>query len=156
SMIEGLQQSTNMFALMPDGGHPQASAHYLWFKQLEKAFDIVSPLDSPQPQRLLPPRWNQFSYLWEGDMRTITAPSPRIVNHEAVMTAEGPIVIWASHAEGEDNRNMHLRINGQIANDAGRGRNYPQRESRNASLLRGRFEPGHRYVMEIVGNNPTI
>ena len=149
-MIQGLRESCNKFAVMPDGGHPQAGAHYLWFKQLEKAFEVVSPLAAPKPQKRLPPRWNKYSYLWEGDMRTIEAPGDRIVGKTRFIVAEGPFNLWAEH---DDKEAMTIAINGKIDKGAS---NHPKRSSRNASFLYGRLDPGERYVIEVMGNKPRI
>ena len=44
----------NRYALVPLDGHPQAAAHYLWFKQLEKAFECWDPIVPGQAQLQLP------------------------------------------------------------------------------------------------------
>ena len=63
--INGLLETNNRYALMPDGGHPGAAAHYVWYKQLEKVFEVPAQTEPSLHQEHLPPRINEF-FLWLG------------------------------------------------------------------------------------------
>lgn len=153
-LIQHLRGTVNYYAIAPDGGHPQAAAHYLWFKQLEKAFESAGEDWEPQPQRHLPPRMNPFSYQWEGEIITFEEHSDRHFQKRMMVVEDGPFNLWAVH----DNKSevMKIRIDGQENKEAGRGRNYAKRDIRNSTFVYGRLEPGERHVVEIVGNNPRI
>jgi hypothetical protein len=63
---------------MPADGHPQAAGHFLWFKQLEKAFECRDPVVPGQAQLHLPERIHENSYNWEGEMVSFDTSSERI------------------------------------------------------------------------------
>lgn len=153
-LIRHLRGTVNYYALAPDGGHPQAAAHYLWYKQLEKAFETTSREWEPIPQRHLPPRMNPWSYLWEGEMVTFEEGSERLVQGKMMIVEDGPFNLWAKHDEGKEP--MRLWINGEANKGAGRGRNYAKRDIRNSTFAYGRLSPGERHVVEVVGENPQI
>ncbi|MCP3967815.1 MAG: hypothetical protein GY750_15410 [Lentisphaerae bacterium] len=50
------------YTLVPKDGHPQAACHYLWFKQIEKTFEIWSPIVTGQAQLSLPERIHKNTY----------------------------------------------------------------------------------------------
>ena len=68
----------NRYTLVPIDGHPQAAGHFLWFKQLEKAFECWDPIVTGQAQLQLPERVHSNTYCWEGDMLTFDKTSARI------------------------------------------------------------------------------
>jgi hypothetical protein len=90
----------NRRALVPRDGHPQASAHYLWFKQLERAFETWDPIAAGQPQELLPERMHPNTYGWEGEMRLFDAESPRIVGSRFIL--EDTAFNAFARVEGDD------------------------------------------------------
>ncbi|MCK9265471.1 SGNH/GDSL hydrolase family protein [bacterium] len=153
-----LPKSTNFFALATDNVHFQAVGHYLWFKQLEKGFEITDFDQKWSNQKLLPKRMNKYSYNWEGDMVTFTAPHPRFVEGRMFILEDSAFNLWASHTPPETDppTTMKIKINGTLMKDAGRGRNSMGRDIRNSAFAYGRLETGNRYVVEIIGTNPKI
>jgi len=147
-MMEGLVKSCNYYALAPDGGHPQAGAHYLWFKQIEQAFEMADPLQPFVEQRCLPPRFNPYTYGWEGDVVTFTAPHPRLRGTRA-MIEDTAFNVWA----GNDTKDrLKLVIDGAaIPRGAGNGRQMRGRNVRNSSFVHGRLSLGDRHIIEILG-----
>jgi hypothetical protein len=126
-MIAHLKTTANYYALVPDGGHPAAGAHYLWFKQLEKTFEVTSPIKPPLPQNRMPPRMNEFSYLWEGDMVTFKPPHSRIVDKRMMIVEDGPFNIWAYQDTWQTSptsppvKPMKILIDGKESSEAGGG-----------------------------------
>ena len=157
-MINQLKQTANFYALATDGGHPQAGAHYLWFKQLEKAFEVTSPAAEPIPQKILPERMNSYSYNWEGEIVSFTAESKRIVNKRMMVIEDSTLNLWAKHDLPckDKTEYMKLRIDGVEAKDCGHGKNSPNRDLRNSAFVHGRLSIGDRHLVEIVGTNPEI
>lgn len=153
-LIRGLNQTSNYFALAPDGGHPQSAAHYLWFKQLEKAFEVGGELKEPLPQKHLPERMNPYSYLWEGEMIRFEQGNPRLVENRMMIVEDGPFNVWAAH--DAKNENMQIAINGEIVKDSGRGRNSPSIDLRNSAFVYGRLAVGERHIFELIGENPRL
>jgi hypothetical protein len=156
--VKRLPESTNFFAIATDEIHFQAVGHYLWFKQLEKGFEITDTNQKWSSQKLLPKRMNKYSYNWEGDIITFTSPHPRLVEERMFILEDGAFNIWAFHKPPETDKvaTMKIKINGREMKDAGRGRNFIQRNIRNSSFAYGRLEIGRRHLVEIVGTNPTI
>lgn len=153
-----LPESVNFFALATDGIHFQTGAHYIWFKQLEKAFEIADAGQKWIAQKHLPPRMNKYSYSWEGDHITFTAPHPRIVENRMMIIEDTAFNVWASHNVPVTTppERMKIRINGKETAGAGRGGNLIQRNNRNSSFAYGRLEPGKRHIIEITGKEPSI
>lgn len=153
-LIQHLRGTVNYYAIAPDGGHPQAAAHYLWYKQLEKAFETTSREFEPLPQKHLPPRMNPWSYLWEGDMVTFEEGNDRLFQGRMMIVEDGPFNLWAKHDHASET--MKLLINGEENKGAGRGRNSTKRDIRNSTFAYGRLAPGERHVVEVTGENPKI
>jgi len=153
-----LSQSTNFFALATDGVHFQAGAHYIWFKQLEKAFEIADAGQKWLAQKHLPRRMNPYSYNWEGDHVTFTAPHPRIVEKRMMILEDGAFSLWAFHEAPHSIPPVRtkIRIDGKEMQDAGKGNIFRQRNNRNSSFAYGRLETGKRHVVEVLGTNPQI
>ena len=153
-----LHKTANRYALAPDGVHFQAGAHYIWFKQLEKAFEIAGTKRKWIQQKQLPRRMNPYSYSWEGDIITFDAPHPRLVENRMMILEDAAFNIWAEHQPPASAapEKMEIRINGKKTGDAGRGSNLKQRNNRNSSFAYGRLETGRRHVVEIIGTNPRI
>jgi|APSaa5957512622_1039677.scaffolds.fasta_scaffold01669_5 hypothetical protein len=144
----------NHYALCPDGGHPQAGAHTIWFRQLEQMFEIAAPLLPFEPQRRLPPRMNPYSYGWEGDVVTYTAPNPRIRGPRMVID-DTAFNLWCS--DGHD-KWMTVTIDGTPVKKgpAGNGRQMKSRDARNSSFVHGRLSLGDRHILELVGQGEEV
>ncbi len=140
----------NRYALTPADGHPQAAAHYVWFKTAEEAFEVADPIAPGIAQRRLPERLSPYSYGWEGEIRTYDAKSPRL--HANMMILDDvQITCWAPTLEG----------NPPVALVDGEKKRLPRpagaaRDLRNASFTCGRLSLGDRHVMELVGATSKI
>ena len=152
-ILKLLEMSANFYSFCPDGGHPQAAVHYLWFKQLEQAFQIANPVKPGIAQRYLPERVNQFTYGWEGDMVTFTALHPRIIGTRMIIE-DTVFNLWAE--EKDKNKVMSLRVDGTKIEDAGRGKTINPRNIRNSTLEYGRLRLGDRHLIEVIGETPSI
>ena len=139
----------NMYALAPDGGHPAAAGHYLWFKQLERAFECWDPIRAGQVQLQLPQRVHPNSYGWEGEIVTFDHESPRIRKNMFVFE-DTAINCWGMAAKDSqpvpyvDGRQQSCR------------RNSPNRSLRNSLFRHGRTQLGDRHVLEIVGKEARL
>ncbi|MBT7298242.1 MAG: SGNH/GDSL hydrolase family protein [Victivallales bacterium] len=148
--VEGLTKNwCNRFALCPDGGHPQAAAHTIWFRQLEQMFEMADPILPPIPQKRLPPRLNPYSYGWEGKVVTYTAPHKRIRGSRMILD-DTAFNLWCS--DGQKGW-MTLVIDGKPIRKgpAGNGRQMTRRDLRNSSFVHGRLSLGDRHLLEIQG-----
>ncbi|MBN2309571.1 MAG: hypothetical protein JXR94_11400, partial [Candidatus Hydrogenedentes bacterium] len=138
----------NRYALVPADGHPQAVAHYLWFKQLEKAFECWSPVLPGQAQLQLPERAHANTYGWEGEMRTYGPDSGRLVGGKFVFD-DTAINCWGTADEGDpvpfvDGEELSSR------------RKYASRDIRNSMFRHGRCRLGDRHVLELKGNGARL
>lgn len=132
----------NRYALVPRDGHPQAAAHYIWFKQLEKAFECWDPVATGQAQLQLPERVHPNTYGWEGEMITFGPDSPRI-RGGMFMFEDTAINCWGS-VDGDpvpyvDGEKQSAR------------RSSPNRDVRNSLFRHGRARLGDRHILEITG-----
>ena len=130
-------------ALTPADGHPQAAAHYLWFKQLEKAFECWEPVVAGQAQLHLPERLHPNSYGWEGDFVTFDATGERLRGGKFVFE-DTAINCWGVAEEGEP----VPHVNGERL-PARRG--VAQRDIRNSLFRHGRCRLGDRHILELAG-----
>ena len=139
----------NRFALCPDGGHPQAGAHTIWFRQLEQMFEMADPVLPPLPQKRLPSRLNPYSYGWEGRMVTYTAPHQRIRGNRMIID-DTAFNLWCDDGQKEW---MTIVIDGKPLKKgpAGNGRQMSRRDLRNSSFVHGRLSLGDRHLLEIQG-----
>jgi len=137
----------NRYALCPDGGHPQAGAHEIWFRHLEHMFEMADPILPPEPQKHLPPRLNPYSYGWEGSMVTYQAPHERI-RKNCMIIDDTAFNLWCN--DGQDEW-MSIVIDGQPLKrgPAGNGRQMKRRDVRNSSFVHGRLALGDRHLLEI-------
>ncbi|MCP4642313.1 MAG: hypothetical protein GY851_17845, partial [bacterium] len=137
----------NRYALVPADGHPQAAAHYLWFKQAEKAFECSDPMVPGQPQEYLPERAHANTYGWEGEMVTYDAKSGRL-NGGMFMLDDTAMNCWGAADETPvpfvDGEELALR------------RSAPTRDIRNSLFRHGRCRLGDRHVLELVGPNARL
>ena len=81
---------------MPADGHPQAAAHYLWAKQLERAFDAADPMGAGIAQLSLPWRLSDHSINWEGEVRTYDAGDRRLHNNQTLVIDDTFVNLWAT------------------------------------------------------------
>lgn len=141
----------NHYALCPDGGHPQAEAHTIWFRHLERMFEMADPLLPFDPQRRLPPRMNPYSYGWEGKIATYTAPHPRIRGPRMIID-DTAFSLWCYDEEGE---RMTITIDTEPVKrgPAGNGRQMKSRNVRNSSFVHGRLSLGDRHMLEVQGQD---
>ncbi len=146
----------NRYALVPADGHPQAAAHYLWFKQLEKAFECWSPVEAGEAQLLLPERVHPNTYGWEGEMLNIDGKSPRIFQKNMVLFEDTAINIWGDF-EPEDPKATRayakVFVDGE---EVGQGRRTPKRNVRNSTFRYGRTGLGDRHILELAGKNSRL
>ncbi|NOZ21322.1 MAG: hypothetical protein GXP25_09565 [Planctomycetes bacterium] len=139
----------NRYAFVPRDGHPQAAAHYLWFKQLEKAFECWDPILPGQAQLQLPERVHSNSYGWEGEMVTYDAKSPRI-NGAKFIFDDTAINCWG--AVDKDSKPVPY-VDGKKLSAR---RSMPRRDRRNSLFRYGRCRLGDRHVLEIEGKNAKL
>jgi hypothetical protein len=154
-MINRTGKTANYYSLAPDGGHPQAGAHYLWFKQLEQVFEIADPVKSAIPQKYLPSRFNPYSYSWDGEIVSFKAGDKRIVGSRMIIE-DTAFNVWAKH-KGQDRKDvMHIIIDGKKQKKAGRGRGMKARNVRNSTFVYGRLSLGDRHIIEVMGKRPQL
>ncbi|WP_145038080.1 SGNH/GDSL hydrolase family protein [Gimesia chilikensis] len=146
-LIIDLKATTNYFAMAPDGGHPAAGSHYLWFKQLEQVFEMPAEATLPGvPQKQLPPRMNAYARNWEGTMVRFEKDDTRLVDGRMMILEDAAFNLWA------DNKRemMQLLIDGQPAENAGHGRHsFSVPNPRNSTFVHGRLARGDRHIIEI-------
>jgi len=147
--LDDVTRWCNPSALVPADGHPQAAAHYLWFKQMEKAFECWDPTEPGELQAYLPGRLHPNAYGWEGEMVTFTNQSPRINNGTRLILEDTALNGWASVATNTAKGWMDGQPLIQI-----KGIN--QRDMRNASFSFGRLSLGDRHIFEAEGNGVKI
>lgn len=138
----------NRYALVPLDGHPQAAGHYLWFKQLEKAFECWDPIVPGQAQLQLPERIHQNTYNWEGETITFDSASKRI-NGNRFILEDGAVNCWGKVDSGKpfpyvDGKQYDSRASSPI------------RDIRNSMFRFGRCTLGDRHILEIAGYNPDL
>jgi hypothetical protein len=138
----------NRYSLVPIDGHPQAAGHYLWFKQLEKAFECWDPIVSGQTQLQLPERVHANSYGWEGEMVNFDITSNRIKGNRFIFE-DVAINCWGK----ADIENPIPYVDG-IKFDS--HRSSPERDIRNSMFRYGRCRLGDRHILEIVGENAEL
>ncbi|MDP2335117.1 MAG: hypothetical protein Q8N05_01460 [Bacteroidota bacterium] len=138
----------NKYALVPADGHPQAAAHFLWFKQLEKAFECWDPISSGQAQLQLPERLHPNSYGWEGDMVSFDKTSNRIKGNRFIFE-DVAVNCW-----GKVDKEPPLPYVDGIQYES--RRSSPERDIRNSMFRYGRCRLGDRHILEIVGENAEL
>lgn len=134
----------NLWAMSPDG-HPAASGHYVWFKQIEKAFECWDPIVPGQAQLRLPARVHPNSYGWEGELVTYDADSPRIRGNRFVLD-DTVVNCWVSLEDGMADPYVDgVKIGKRQC------RSRPSRDLRNSSFRHGHCRLGDRHILEMVG-----
>ncbi|MFA7160306.1 MAG: SGNH/GDSL hydrolase family protein [Kiritimatiellia bacterium] len=149
--LDDVTRWCNYFTLTPDGGHPQAAAHYLWFKQMEKAFECWNPTEAGQLQARLPERLHPNSYGWEGEMATFAGDNARINGGRRFILEDTALNAWASVATNK----VKAWIDGQPLTRI-RGNSIAGRDIRNASFSHGNLSLGDRHILEIDGDQAKI
>jgi len=137
----------NSYALCPRDGHPQAAGHFLWAKQLERAFDVAGPIEPGLAQRTLPERLHPASVTWEGEVHTYAAPHPRLYRQQLCLLDENVVNLWAS---GPKEELVGIRIDG---GDQPGSRRKPmtRRDLRNSTFALGNLALGDRHIVEVTG-----
>lgn len=143
----------NAFAPMASDGHPQAVVHYLWFKELEKAFECWDPIYPGQAQLQLPERVHPNAYGWEGEMITYSAPHPRIHEGARMIIDDTAFNLWAAPAT--TNKIEAFIIDG-VTNAKSRGASFAKRDVRNSTLAWGRLSLGDRHIVEVKGHGASL
>ncbi len=145
-----LTRWVNRRALVPRDGHPQAAAHYLWFKQLERAFETWDPTVAGHPQELLPERMHPNTYGWEGEMVLFDAESPRIADSRFIL--EDTAFNAFARVDGEDA--PVPVVDGEEL--SGARRSTASYNLRNSWFRHGNLRLGDRHVLEVKGPNPEL
>ncbi len=136
----------NSYALVPRDGHPQAAAHDLWGRILERAFDAVDPIEAGQAQLHLPERVSPYTLGWEGDLTTYAAGHPRLYQGSAMVLDDTVCNLWASSkAEG-----VAVVVDGQASKNS-RRLSMRSRDVRNSTFAVGRLSLGDRHIIEVGG-----
>lgn len=140
-------RSVDKLSVVPRDGHPQAGAHYLWFKQLEKAFECHDPISTGQVQLQLPERVHPNSYGWEGEMVKYKAGNARFFRKNAVIIDDAAFNCWGSF-KGKDSA---IFVDGK---NVGQGRrSFPTINPRNSLFAHGRQSFTERHVVELVAED---
>lgn len=138
----------NLYAMAPDGGHPAASGHYLWFKQIERAFECWDPIRAGQAQLQLPERVHRNSYGWEGEIVTYDQESGRIRKNMFIFD-DTAVNCWGA----TENDPPVPYVDGQPQSAR---RNMPGRNPRNSLFRHGRTRLGDRHVLELPGGEAQL
>ncbi|MFA6100716.1 MAG: hypothetical protein WCV67_05510 [Victivallaceae bacterium] len=138
-------------AIVPADGHPQAAAHYIWFKQLEKAFECWDPVVTGIVQLQLPERLHQNTYGWEGEMLSYTAENPRI-NRNRFILDDTAVNLWGT--VNPDSKKSKVIIDGrEIPCRAGQ---FKGKDLRNSLFRHGDLKLGDRHVLELPEKDSKI
>jgi hypothetical protein len=141
----------NSYALVPRDGHPQAAAHYLWAKQLERAFDVADPIQPGVAQLQLPERANPYTVGWEGEIATYGGSDPRLHGGTAFILDDTVINLWATTQDAE----VVIRMDGQTDRGS-RRRPMAKRDVRNSTFATGALALGDRHVVEVTGKEARL
>ncbi|MDD2708141.1 MAG: hypothetical protein PHV34_09040 [Verrucomicrobiae bacterium] len=141
----------NSYALVPKDGHPQAAGHFLWAKQMEKAFDAADPIESGIAQLHLPERISPFTIGWEGEVISFDAPHARIRNDTGFMIEDTVVNLWAVEKDSK----VEIRVDGKPHTGSGR-HSFAKRNSRNSTFATGKLALGDRHVVEIGGKEARL
>ena len=139
----------NRYSLVPKDGHPQAAAHYIWFKQIEKAFECWDPILPGKAQLQLPERIHHNSYGWEGDMTLYKASDSERINGNKFIFDDTVINCWADVDCGQpmayvDGARINLK------------RKFPKHDIRNSMSRYGRCRLGDRHILEVDGEGAEL
>lgn len=132
---------------MAGDAHPQAYAHYLWYREIARAFEAVDPIEPGLPQAHLPERISGHSIGWEGELRTFTAPQARLRGNTGFILEDTTFNIWATGQAG----GLQVSLDGKVLELPRAVTAYAKRDSRNSTFAGGRLSLGDRHVVEISG-----
>lgn len=141
----------NSYALCPRDGHPQAAGHFLWAKQLERAFDVADPIGPGIAQLHLPERVHPATLGWEGDISTYAAPHARIRKDKAFILDDTMVNLWATAKDPA----VGIRMDGQDTTGS-RRRPSPRRDLRNSAFATGLLSLGDRHIVEVTGTDARL
>ncbi len=149
----GLVQNQLMNHIKPEAvgcgdGHPQAAIHYIWFKQLEKAFEVTGPVVAGFPQQQLPERMMPTAVNWEGDMiRHTPASGKRFFRPNAVILEGDAFNCWIDF----DEKKVKIKRPPVFCNGAKIGvfRKNQWISGRNSAFKHGRLPFADRHVIEL-------
>ena len=139
-------RNCNSYALVPKDGHPQAAGHYLWFRHLERAFDVADPVSPGVAQLQLPERVSPYTIGWEGEMRTYAPPDPRIYKGTGFILDDTVVNLWATSKD----ELVGIRVDGD-KNAGSRRKPMAKRDIRNSTFAIGRLSLGDRHIVEVTG-----
>lgn len=143
----------NSYALVPRDGHPQASGHYIWSKQLERAFDVADPIESGIAQRQLPERISPYTLGWEGDVHTYQGADPRIHGGTAFILDDTVVNLWATSKE--KGGTVEVKVDGS-PHSGSRRVSMVGRDLRNSTFATGRLSLGDRHIVEVTGSEAKL
>lgn len=132
-------------------GHPQAAEHFLWFKQIEKAFECWDPIMPGIVQLQLPERMHKNTYGWEGEMVAFEEKNPRIQKARFIFE-DTAINCWADF--DRDTTTVSFSVDGEKY--ASRQNPYKKRDVRNSSFRFGNCRLGDRHILEIAGQDVEL
>ncbi|MDB6140401.1 MAG: hypothetical protein JWO94_3473 [Verrucomicrobiaceae bacterium] len=141
----------NSHALVPVDGHPQAAAHSLWARQLERAFEVADPIEPGIAQLQLPERLSQYTLGWEGDVKTYPAGDKRLRDNKGFILDETYINLWARSSDDL----VSVRIDGK-PDDSSRRKPMKARDNRNSTFAKGRLSFGDRHIVEVTGTDSAL
>ena len=141
----------NKLALIPSDGHPQAAAHYLWFKQIEKAFECWDPIMPGIAQLQLPERAHKNTYGWEGAMLTFDEKSPRVQGARFIFE-DTALNCWAKF----DTKAAATFFVVDGKKQPSRQSSIQSRNIRNSSFRHGNCSLGERHILEIEGQDAVL
>jgi hypothetical protein len=147
-LSDDLTRWCNRYALVPSDGHPQAAAHELWFRVIERAFECWDPILPGIAQRHLPERLHPNTFGWEGEMVTLTEGDPRI-RANLVLFEDTALNCWG----GGPNDTPVPWVDG--VQHSGR-RSMPKRDLRNSLFRFGDCRLGDRHILELQGTDARL
>ncbi len=138
--------------LTPKDGHPQAAAHDLWGRLLERAFLPTDPAQAGFAQRHLPERHDQQTIGWEGETLAYAADSPRIHAGQAFILDDTWGNLWAAAPTGV--AAVEVFVNGQPSTTPSLGSGsrltpFATRNPRNSTFAIGNLNLGERHLIEV-------
>jgi len=142
-VADELSRWCGCYALVPGDGHPQAAAHYIWYKQLEKIFETWSPIACGQAQLQLPERVHKNSYGWEGNMVAFDKNSKRLKGGKFIFE-DTAINCWTDIDDTDKPRPTAYVDGKKIASNGA----VLHRNIRNSFFRHGRCVLGERHVRE--------
>lgn len=143
-----ITRNINPAAIGNNDGHPQAAIHYIWFKQLEKAFECAGPVVCGFPQQHLPERCMDTTVNWEGEMKHYSSGDKRFFRPGAFIIDDGAFNCWAVNADKKEKKKIYgsVYVDGE---EKDKKRYHIQYNDRNSFFRYGRYSFGDRHVLEV-------